>query len=186
MTTAIERRSQMDSHVTSKTHALIMQVKNLAFKKCIYWSQQKKECLLHRDGIFIPMPEHITHYCQKEFFHNCPHFFRLNLLIEDRRHFGRQTYRYPVVIKKCGNHLEESEFLPLKTDARTLDIGMGGMSILSRQELPLTGFVSFTLSINTKYEFVGKGQIRWVNRTAKKKYTQLGISFIKQNYEHTL
>jgi len=153
-------------------------MQNLEQKECIYWSPGKKECMLCRDGVFIPLPDHIMTFCQKDLFPKCHHFTKSNILVEDRRLCNRQNCRYPVVLKK-------SESLSLEINAQTLDVGIGGMSILCNQNLPAKGLVSFSLKIDNESKVIGKGEIRWVQKTAEMDCSQLGISFVEQTLERS-
>ena len=97
---------------------MILQMKNLELKECTYWSQEKKECTLCKGGVFIPMPDHIAAYCQKDSFCNCPHLLQADTLAENRRHYSRQNHRYPIILKKWDSQVKKSESLPLKIDAK--------------------------------------------------------------------
>src|SRR5512141_2840335 len=109
---------------------------------CPFWSMQAMKCQLCREGLFIPLNDHIEVYCQTRHYPQCPQFLlhsakhrRANRL--NRRKYERVAASHRVVLSELvqtqSPHV--SPALGQVLSCRSLDLSKGGIRLASEQPL---------------------------------------------------
>lgn len=156
---------------------------------CLYWSKKKNECLLTKNGVFIPMPSHIKMYCVTEHFYRCQHYVKGSKLLDEvtgdfpykfgggRRRYHREKKRFSVFLKTCDSNDNPSEILD--EEAYVVDFGVGGIGLESSKEIPPTGLLAFTFGPDFIIpDLQGIGEVRWSGPVPDADAFQAGLSFV--------
>lgn len=169
---------------------------------CPYWSNSTKSCLVSKQGLYLPVPEHINTYCRTGNHLSCPQFEqqdadlpeykndsgkvadrrerkvvadRRDRKAADRRECARITGSYSLQLaglKEDGN----TTFL-LDKKATTVDLSVGGIRLQTHCELPVNSMVSFSLNGASGPPVQGIGQIKWCRSLTGSSVFHAGIVF---------
>lgn len=155
---------------------------------CPYWVfQANNQCTLYKGGVFLPLEEHVARYCCSSVYQHCPQYQRgcANLedaarkhglsLADSRRHHARLTTKIPLRLYACD---QQGQTVTLLSDqAQTVDLSVGGLGMLSVEELQAGQEVA--VHFDGGFSIPGlssRGEIRWC-RSRGAEYFQAGIAF---------
>jgi hypothetical protein len=156
---------------------------------CPHWDSSNRSCLLIKDGIFLPLEQHVAIFCLSAHFAACPQY----RLPADTR-FGtceagrmldnrRRSIRIPSRHIFRFSEMTGSDLLPgiQEEDAWTIDLSDHGIRFATRQLLPPETVIHFTVQTNgraTKIE--GSGRIIWSEPLVKTSQFHAAIAFTDQ------
>lgn len=157
---------------------------------CPFWSTQSTECRICKNGLFIPLDNHIEVYCKTTDYVQCLQYGlhpenRLQRVdkteqSKNRRKYERVEANLKVTLVKyihsgeIGSHC--SAF------AKTMDLSCGGMRLTTNKPLPNDSIVMFSFDNSfgsTLKECSGK--VAWCNKAIDHPGYQAGITFRDDN-----
>ena len=171
---------------------------------CPYWSASTKSCLASKQGLYLPVPEHILTYCKTSNHPFCSQFElqetdlveykngsvkvvdrrertvvdRRSRIAADRRESARIAGRYPLQLaglQEDGNTGDTTSLLDSK--ATTVDLSAGGIRLQTHCELAVNSMVSFSLNGSSGPPVQGIGQIKWCRSLEDGSVYHAGIVF---------
>ena len=168
---------------------------------CPYWSDATKSCLSSKQGLYLPVPEHILTYCKTSNHPFCPQFEQQDTKLPeyqngsgkvpdrrerkfadrrdrraaDRRECARVSGSYP--LKLAGLQEDGNATSLLDTKATTVDLSAGGIRLQGHCELPVNSMVSFSLNGTSGPPIQGIGQIKWCRPLEDGSVYHAGIVF---------
>lgn len=163
-------------------------------KHCPYWGGRGgAKCEMTKDGVFIPLVEHVRSYCQDEqYYLQCEQYKRsLGLLTErrqaeaaglesvSRRRYRRVATRLPVSLALC----DEDGLAAKVVDNRavTLDMSFGGLRLEGSQFLEASSLVAFTFDEQfSRPGWTGFGAVQWCRVGEQAGAFQAGVAIIDQ------
>lgn len=169
---------------------------------CPYWSDSTKSCLVSKQGLYLPVPEHIHTYCRTGNHLFCPQFEqqdadlpeynndsgkvadrrerkvvadRRDRKAADRRECARISGSYSLQLSGLQEDGNTSFLLDKK--ATTVDLSVGGIRLQTHCELPVNSMVSFFLNSASGPPVQGIGQIKWCRSLEDDSVYHAGIVF---------
>lgn len=151
---------------------------------CPFWSQLTMKCLVSRDGLFIPLDDHIELFCTTAEHCNCVQFISYHtqgeqLLIENMR---EKLNRRNSLRVEAEHRLKLMRMMAggsqLAVPAKVLDLSQGGMRV--SLESPLTGDSLLQFSFESSFPAgfqKGLGQVAWCHKEIGQAGYQAGIAF---------
>ncbi|TKB09393.1 hypothetical protein [Desulforhopalus sp. IMCC35007] len=154
---------------------------------CPFWSTNSKKCRVCRDGLFIPLDDHIEAFCMSEDYHHClqyslhaPNEQQANHLANKNTGNRRQSNRIKLSNKiqllkliKSGEVIQN-----LAASAETLDFSHIGMRLLTTVPLIDDSVIQFSFSASFPAAIkTGAGVVHWCNKQIDGPGYQVGISF---------
>jgi hypothetical protein len=154
---------------------------------CPFWSMDSKKCRVCKDGLFIPLDDHIDAFCMSEDYHCCLQYSlhapddqqAANLL---NKHTGnrRQSVRI-----KLSNQIQLLKLIKsgeiiqhLTESAETLDLSHIGMRLQTNVPLIDDSVVQFSFGDSFPAAIKrGAGLVQWCNKQIDGPGYQAGISF---------
>ena len=153
---------------------------------CPYWSASNGACLLIRDGLFLPIEQHVAAYCRTDRFPSCRHYLVLadsqtNARQEqgqpnNRRFSGRiashHTFRFSEITNNTtmGERQEERSW--------TIDLSGKGICFASNHPMPPETPLAFSLESDTlSPNLEGTGRVIWCKRLDNTPFFQAGMAF---------
>ena len=156
---------------------------------CPFWSAESLKCKVCNDGLFIPFDDHIKVYCTTLDYPQCLQYalYAGSHLqaseerdLENRRKYQRVETEHRVTLVKLTKSGEMVSHY--STVAKTLDVSMGGMRVLTSDPLLNDTVVQFSFDDSfPKSLQSGMGQIKWCNKQVDEKSYQIGLSFQEEN-----
>ena len=162
---------------------------------CPYWSSFDRSCMLVKNGLFLPLYQHVTSYCLNVRHPLCSHYQSLACAGEnhdkdwehrlERRQFirtpCRQAFRFSeITADKMMPSLEHE-------NTWTIDISEGGLGFVSRQLLPRETIIRFSLEGDDSIPpRKGKGRIAWTKPFEIRPLFYIGMAFTKRQQPHCL
>jgi len=154
---------------------------------CPFWSVDSKKCRVCKDGLFIPLEDHIAAYCTSQDHHDClqyslhaPKSIKSDYNSEDNIQNRRQSLRIKITnqiellkLIKSGEIVQQ-----ISEKAKTLDISKIGMRL--HTDIPLISDTVIQFSFNDKFPQAlrtGAGLVEWCNKQIDAPGYQAGISF---------
>jgi hypothetical protein len=160
---------------------------------CPHWSDSTKSCLSSKQGLYLPVPEHILTYCKTSNHSFCPQFEqqstdlpeykngsekvadRRERTSADRRKYTRISGSYPFRI--AGLQEDSNTASLLDTKVTTVNLSAGGMRLQIPCDLPVNSMVSFSLNGSSGPPIQGIGQIKWCRSFEDSPVYHAGIVF---------
>lgn len=160
---------------------------------CPYWSDSTRSCLNSKQGLYLPVPEHILTYCKTSNHPSCPQFEQQPMdLLEykngsrkvpdrrerksvDRRKYTRISGSYPLQI--AGLQEDSNTASLFDTKVTTVDLSAGGIGLQVHRDLPVNSMVSFSLNGSSGRPIRGIGQIKWCRSLEDSSGYHAGIVF---------
>ena len=150
---------------------------------CPFWSTESKKCRVCKDGLFIPLEEHITAYCTSKDHHHClqyslhaPKDIKSANNIANRRQSLRLQLSNQIQLVKL---IQSGEIIQqLSEQAETLDISTIGMRL--QTSVPLLNDTVIQFAFNGNFPAAlrsGAGVVEWCNKQIDAPGYQAGISF---------
>lgn len=153
---------------------------------CPFWSADSKKCCVCKDGLFIPLDEHISAYCTSRDHHHCLQYslHASNKQAKDdsrnypknRRQSMRVQLSYQIKILKM---IQSGEIIQqLAEKAETLDMSKIGMRL--QTNIPLINDTVIQFAFNNNFPATlrtGIGIVEWCNKQIDTPGYQAGISF---------
>ena len=155
---------------------------------CPYWDRQTyNECTMYKAGLFLPLDEHVAHYCKSTRFQHCQQYLRGCAEIKDtdqkqglsladsRRTHDRLQKKFPLRVYVYDS---QGKLITLLSDkAETINLSAGGLGILSPTKLETGQQIAVHFNKDfTIPDLSSKGTIRWCKQTGDQHY-QAGIAF---------
>ena len=153
---------------------------------CPFWSMSTKKCRVCKDGLFIPLEEHIVAYCTSPDHHHCLQYSlhapknNQSAAFDERSVNRRQSLRI-----KLNNRIQLVKMIRsgeivehLSQKAETLDISKIGMRL--HTDFPLTSDSVIQFAFNEKFPAElrsGAGLVEWCNKQIDEPGYHAGISF---------
>jgi hypothetical protein len=145
---------------------------------------------MFKGGLFLPLDEHIHHYCQSSRFQHCQQYLRGCAerekrtsksgvsLSDSRRVHDRLQKKFPLQIYTCD---AQGKLITLLSDkVETIDLSVGGLGMLSSTKLETGQQVA--IHFNDDFTIPGlssTGTIRWCEQTGDQHY-QAGFAFANE------
>ena len=161
--------------------------------KCPFWSMASKKCSIGRNGLFIPLDDHVEAFCKTTHFVACNQYTlysenQICLLenvrksVENRRKYMRIERSHDVtLVKNFKPRQLESQFsyeAQFSYKARTIDVSSGGMRMAINNPLlhDTTVHCSFDNSFPPGLHEVTV-RVEWCNKQIDEPGYQAGLSF---------
>ena len=160
--------------------------KHLTKQVCPHWSRQDRSCLLSQGGLYLPVTEHVTVYCEGGNFTSCSQYMgqvlhsdtdaSVDKSMNRRKHRrvpGRFSFR---LAERTGDALELDKLID--DVATTVDLSAGGIRFESYRALSQGTEVFFSLNGNfSSPPLRGTGQVKWCRPLDNAPLYHAGISF---------
>lgn len=153
---------------------------------CPHWSPSDRACLLVKDGLFLPVEQHVAVYCMSCHFPSCRQY---QTLAEPAIHQGkdgdlpinrRRSIRIPSYHNFRFSEITGSDQLPGQRDddAWTIDLSAGGIRFASRHPLNPDTTIHFFLEPDGMGAPVeGSGRVIWSEPLENTPLFHAGIAF---------
>lgn len=161
---------------------------------CPYWSGRGgAKCEMTKDGIFIPLAEHVQGYCQDATYYlECEQYKRgLGVMLErrqaqasgqertSRRRYRRVEARLPVSLALCDQ--DGLAATVVDKEAMTLDMSFGGLRLEGTHFMETSSLVAFTFDEHfSRPGWTGFGAVQWCRAGERAGAFQSGLAIIDQ------
>ena len=160
---------------------------------CPYWLDATKSCLISKQGLYLPVTEHILTYCRTGNHLFCAQFEQQvaglpehqngSAKVVDRRQRKESDRRESARI--FGSHslqlteIQDGDSPPSSLDknATTIDLSAGGIRLQTHCELPVDSMVSFSMNGASGPPVQGIGRIKWCRPMEDGSVYQAGLVF---------
>lgn len=153
---------------------------------CSHWDSVSLSCRQIKDGLFLPIEQHVITYCQSNHYPLCPHYQLLSadqsevrkdaVPLCDRRRSNRLPCHHIVhfsEISNCNPRMNRRS-----DDAWTIDLSEHGIRLATRQLLPKDSTLSFILIAGeTMTSIEGTGRVIWAEHFKNTTLFHAGIDF---------
>ena len=153
---------------------------------CPHWSPSDRACLLVKDGLFLPVEQHVAAYCTSSHFPSCRQYQLLagsNVNVGDNESQPinrRRSVRIPSHNNFRFSEITGSDQLPGQRDddAWTIDLSNGGIRFASRLPLAPDTVIHFSLETDgTDAQMEGAGRVIWSEPLENTPLFHAGIAF---------
>lgn len=161
--------------------------RNVTRDICPFWSTESKKCRVCKDGLFIPLDEHISTYCTSKDHHLCLqyslHAPKDKLATDDTGNNSanrRQSMRIELSDQiQLLKMIQSGEIIKQFTaNAETLDMSKIGMRLQTNVPLINDSVVQFAFDKSFPANLrTGAGIVEWCNKQIDTPGYQAGISF---------
>jgi hypothetical protein len=156
-------------------------------ENCRFWSALSMKCRICKEGLFIPLDNHIEMYCKTTEYPHCLQYMLYSEKIQsylditkkvdkNRRKYERYQTCHQITLVRLVQSGEIATHY--STIAKTLDLSGGGMRLTTKNPLANHSLVQFTFDgsfpENLQY---GTGQVAWCNKQIDEPGYQAGITF---------
>lgn len=157
--------------------------------ECPSWDVCRNVCLQVKNGLFLPVAQHITAYCQSSRHPSCPHYrlhttkrdssTELPITQIDRRRSVRISARHLFHISEIITNGQVVE--PQQDKAWTIDLSETGVRFACKRIFPADTTIYFSLQLdditNNTEEI---GHVIWSEPLANTSLFQTGIAYAEQ------
>ena len=148
---------------------------------CPHWNTAGQLCLLSRDGLFLPVREHVADFCECSDYLRCPRF-RAHADRVTRAVNRRRSVRLP------ERHLFRfSEISPTgpasaatADEAWTLDLSDHGLRVATTCQLRPETAIHFEVTGNGSPGRAGTGRVVWCQPLANTAFFEIGVALADQ------
>jgi len=155
---------------------------------CPYWASSSQECRIVKGGVYLPMPEHISLFCQTKSFVLCHQYvigceaiseaielYHESLESDRRRKQHRVKEEVPVsIVRMDAAGKEQTPF-----SATTLDMSLGGIRIQTQEELLPDLKVYFVFNDEFSVpNWSGLGEVRWTRKVVENDVFESGMAIV--------
>jgi hypothetical protein len=156
---------------------------------CPHWDPGNRSCLLVRDGLYLPIEQHVIAYCLSDQYASCSHYGMLSGEEKEVRNDHesslnrRRSIRIPHQHPFRFSEIIENDQHPgvREDDAWTIDISEHGVRFATRQRLTTNTMLNFCLEVGeTAAKIEGTGRIIWSVPLANTPLFHVGIAFTEQ------
>lgn len=153
---------------------------------CPYWSAISKACLLVKDGLFLPVQEHITAYCTSQYYLSCQHFQRLATSQNERQQEGQLPDNRRRSVRVPRYHIFRfSEITPAnqslenrQEESWTIDVCEHGLRFASYRHLTPDSMIRFSLEGEERLSPTqGNARVIWSRPLESTALFHTGIAF---------
>ncbi len=157
---------------------------------CPYWSDSTKSCLVNKEGLYLPVSEHIHTYCRTSNYPSCPQFEQQGTALQENQNgSGKVADRRECLRISCSYSLQLAGLQKdghttslLDKQATTVDLSLGGIRLQTHCELPVNSMVSFSMNGDSGGPPVqGIGQIKWCRPVEDTSVYHAGIVFTESS-----
>lgn len=175
--------------VSEQAHETAQETLRLQQRVCPHWSPLSRACLLVRDGLFLPVEQHVVAYCTSSHHPACPQFQQqahidVDQAIEDSLPVNRRrSIRIPSHHAFRFSEITGSDQMPghRDDDAWTIDLSNHGIRFASRQTLAPDTLIHFSLETDgTVSELNGIGRVIWAEPLETAPLFHIGLAFTEQ------
>jgi hypothetical protein len=150
-------------------------------------------CRLSGSGLIIPTREHILSYCKNVQYIKCQHYVHNRITIEQKAKFDnldnqasnrRRFMRIPTSqqVKLSHYYSEGNREEILDNDATSVDLSLGGISIITKASLDVDETVAIFFGEEVEPQgFKGKGEVKWIQSAGYGDMIKAGLSFTDQD-----
>ncbi len=154
---------------------------------CPHWSSTGRNCMLCRNGLFLPVSEHVATYCLTSNYTSCPQFIEAlveaggpvpsrDITARDRRRHDRIPARFSFRLSELL--AEDALENPIDDSACTVDLSPGGIRFESPRPLSVDARVKFFISPGSSDDLLaGTGRVRWCRSLENVPLFHVGIAF---------
>lgn len=160
---------------------------NIGVCVCPHWDAANRACLLVREGLFLPVAEHVAAYCLSGQYPLCVHYE----LLAGQDEYAEKNDVPPVNRRRSlripSRHLFRfseitgSDQLPVirEDDAWTIDLSDHGIRFATRQQLALDTAVRFVVETGGTASLLrGSGRVVWSEPLENSPLFHAGIAFL--------
>jgi hypothetical protein len=156
---------------------------------CPYWAASSRACLLVKEGLFLPLQQHVDVYCLSSRYPSCRHYLLLaeaqNKTIQERQEqtsaiSRRRSIRIPSHYSFRFSEITANDQLPglQEDDAWTIDLSDHGIRFASRQWLTPDTVIRFFLILDDSNGGIEKtGRVIWCEPLENMPLYHAGIAF---------
>ncbi len=156
-------------------------------EKCPFWSATSLKCTICRNGLFIPLDNHVETFCKTSRFHACMQYS----LYSEKQIFLQEKVRKSEVNRRKSIRVQSSHIItlvkifesdgttpPPPYEIQTIDVSKSGMRVSLDQPLLYDALVQFSFddSFLLKIHEI-TGQVEWCNKQIDEPGYQAGLSF---------
>ncbi len=154
---------------------------------CRFWSALSMKCRICKEGLFIPLDNHIEMYCKTTEHPHCLQYMlyseNIQSLLEqsekgesDRRKYERYKTCHQISLVRLVQSRKIATHYSIV--AKTVDLSSGGMRLTTRKPLANHSLVQFTFDESFPQDLQnGTGQVAWCNKQIDELGYQAGITF---------
>ncbi len=164
-------------------------------KICPHWSLTGRNCMLCKEGLYLPVAEHVATYCQTGNYTSCPQFLEALIhgdlpgsspMVErNRRRYDRIPARFSFRLSEFL--AEESLENPIDDSASTVDLSPGGLRVESCRPLAVDSRVRFFLTGDSSDSSLGgTGRVRWCRSLDNAPLYHVGIAFADPSFSRKI
>lgn len=162
--------------------------RRLPLEACPHWDNLNRSCLLVKDGLFLPIEQHVIFYCQSKNYPSCHHFQLLGGLGKVTGHNGTPPHNRRRSIRIPSRHLfrfseiyDDGRQLPAEDEAWTIDLSEHGIRCTTQRPLSPTTTILFFLEVSdTATKIEGTGRVIWSEPLANPQGWQTGVAFTER------
>ena len=148
---------------------------------CPHWNSAARLCLLVKEGLFLPVPEHIAAFCEGGGQARCPqvrsHADRANRAT-NRRRSVRLSERHPFRFSEISR-TDQPTTQP-GDEAWTLDLSDHGIRVATTCQLRPDMAIRFQLEGNGSPGREGTGRVVWCQPLADTAFFEIGVALADQ------
>lgn len=161
---------------------------------CPYWLDTTKSCLISKQGLYLPVSEHIQTYCRTGNHLFCPQFEQQvaglpgyqsgSGKVTDRRQ-GKESDRRENARISGSHSLKLTELKEdgnatslIDKNATTIDLSVGGIRLQTHCDLLVDSMVSFSMNGASGPPVQGIGRIKWCRPLDDGSVYHAGLVFI--------
>lgn len=153
---------------------------------CPHWCRSCRSCLLVKEGLFLPINQHVISYCLARHYSSCLHYQLLAGEAEPADHKQlkpdnrRRSIRVPSTHTFRFSEITGHDHIPglRENDAWTIDLSDHGIRFASRQMLTADTAIRFLLEADDSTSPVeGTGRVIWCEPLENTPLFHAGITF---------
>ena len=148
---------------------------------CPHWNAEGRLCLLARDGLFVPVPQHVATFCASSGHLRCPRFrarARSMTRAVNRRRSVRLPERHLFRFSEMSPAKPPTDFTP--DQAWTLDLSDHGIRVATTCRLQPETAIHFEVTGNGSPGRAGTGRVVWCQPLADTAFFEIGVALADQ------
>ena len=146
---------------------------------CPHWNAEGRLCLLARDGLFVPVPQHVATFCASSGHLRCPRFrarARSVARAVNRRRSVRLPERHLFRFSEISPAEPPTGFSP--DQAWTLDLSDHGIRVATTCRLQPETAIHFEVTGNGSPGRAGTGRVVWCQPLADTAFFEMGVALV--------
>ena len=146
---------------------------------CPHWNAEGRLCLLARDGLFVPVPQHVATFCASSGHLRCPRF-QARARSMTRAVNRRRSVRLPERHLFRFSEISPAEPASSATadEAWTLDLSDHGLRVATTCQLRPETAINFEVTGNGSPGRAGTGRVIWCQPLADTAFFEMGVALV--------